>query len=255
MTIVEAILLGFLQGITEFLPISSSGHLVVAKHLMGLTHSGILFEVVVHLGTLISILVVFRNDLKRLLRNWSSKESKTLFLYLGLGTIPIAVAGLIFKPQIEIVFQKLFFAGIAFLVTGSVLILTSLVRVSIWNQIDAKKSILVGLSQAFALLPGISRSGMTISTGLFLGLESKEAARFSFLLAIPSILGSGILMIGDFIAFEGGMEAIEILTAGFFTSFVIGVIALKFLLTVLAKGKFHWFGIYCLVLGIISIGM
>lgn len=225
-----------------------------AETLLGVSQSGILFEVIVHLGTLASILVIFRDDIKKLLKNWSSTESRMLFLHLGIGTIPVVFAGLIFRSQIEIAFQNLRLVGFAFLVTGTVLILTSFAT-SVSSQINKKKSIVIGLSQAFALIPGISRSGMTIATGLILRMDTKEAARFSFLLAIPSLLGSGIFMIKDLLSLGSDLESMGVFAAGFMTSFVVGVIALKFLLSVLVKGKFHWFGVYCLVLGIISIGI
>ena len=255
MTVGDAILLGIIQGITEFLPISSSGHLVVAENLMGLSKSGIIFEVVVHLGTLISILVVFRKDLTRLLRNWTSDESRRMSFYLVIGTIPIVLVGSMFKSQIEIAFEMPSLVGMAFLVTGSILILTYFTRVSGNSEMNTKRSILIGLSQALAILPGISRSGITISSGLILGMEAKEAARFSFFLAIPALLGSGFFMMGEILSMSGDGESMRILITGFVTSFLIGLIALKFLLSVLVKGKFYWFGIYCWVIGIISIGI
>ena len=253
MTIGDATLLGILQGVTEFLPISSSGHLVVAEDLMDISPSGLLFEVVVHLGTLGSILVVFGRDIVRLLRNPSSAESRMLAVYLVIGSVPVFVAGLAFRSRIETAFQNLHVVGLAFLVTGTVLILTSFVR-GVKGEMDGRKSFLVGLSQALALLPGISRSGMTISTGLLLGLHPQEAARFSFLLAIPALFGSGAVMIRDILTLRPDAVSPSIMAAGFATSFAVGILSLRILLRILIRGRFHWFGIYCLVLGFLTIG-
>ncbi|MEE9166289.1 MAG: undecaprenyl-diphosphate phosphatase [Candidatus Neomarinimicrobiota bacterium] len=251
MTPVEAAILGILQGVTEFLPISSSGHLVVAEELMRVQSPGILFEVVVHLGTLISILIVFKEEIGKLLRNWSTGESKAMFGYLIIGTIPVVISGSIFKSQLESAFEDLRLVSFAFLLTGFVLILTAFVS-SRTAQLDKGKSTVIGLSQAFALIPGISRSGMTISTGLFLGINPEESARFSFLLAVPSLFGSGVIMTRDFLTFGAGKESPLVLAVGFVTSVLIGVVALRFLLHILVRGRFHWFGIYCLIAGISS---
>lgn len=254
MTPFEAAVLGILQGVTEFLPISSSGHLVVAQELMGLLSPDILFEVVVHMGTLASILVVFKEVIVRLLTHWSAGESKRMFGYLVLGTLPIALAGPVFKSRVETMFQDLRLVGFAFLVTGTVLILTSLVS-SRGIPNDSKRSFLIGVGQAVALVPGISRSGITIGVGLLLGMNPKEAARFSFLLAIPSLIGSGVLITRDFVTFGSNTESVVVLAVGFLSAFGVGVISLRFLLRILLKGRFHWFGVYCLALGIISIWM
>lgn len=253
MTAGDAALLGIVQGVTEFLPISSSGHLVIAQDLMGVSSAGILFEVVVHLGTLASILVVFREDIGRLLRHRSSRESKKMFVHLLIGTIPIALAGVLFKSQIEMTFNNLHLVGSAFLATGIMLILTYFTA-SRSEGTTPKKSVFIGLSQALALIPGISRSGATISTGLFLGIDAKEAARFSFLLAIPALFGSGVYMMREFVSLGAGSEGAGVLAAGFVSSFIVGLVSLKFLLRVLVRGRFHWFGIYCLAVGIMSIG-
>ncbi|MFQ6674457.1 MAG: undecaprenyl-diphosphate phosphatase [Fidelibacterota bacterium] len=254
MTILDAIFLGILQGVSEFLPISSSGHLVVAQNLLGVAHAGILFEVVVHLGTLLSILVVFRHDIAQLLGDLSSTRGRRYLAFLAYGTVPIASAGLVFKSQVESLFQNIQFVGGAFVATGVVLILSRFI-VGRKSPVNGVRSLLIGLAQAVALLPGISRSGVTIGTGLMMGLEPREAAKFSFFLAIPALIGSGILMFGGFLSATSQGESFAVLGAGIFTSFVAGLVSLKVLLRVLFRGNFHWFGAYCLVLGIITMGM
>ncbi|MFQ6616073.1 MAG: undecaprenyl-diphosphate phosphatase [Fidelibacterota bacterium] len=248
MTLLEAFFLGILQGVTEFLPISSSGHLVVAENLMGLSHRGILFEVTVHLGTLMSILVVFRRDILRLITHISSRETRSFLGYLLVGTIPIALAGGTLRSSIEPLFENVTAVGLAFLVTGTVLVLTRFIR-SGRSGMNGRKSLVVGLAQAISLVPGISRSGVTIGSGIMLGLPSGEAARFSFLLAIPALVGSGALLMGDFLQAASHLDSALVLGAGFVSSFAAGLAALKVLLRILRKGNFHWFGAYCLVLG------
>lgn len=250
MTLTEALFLGVLQGITEFLPISSSGHLVVAQELMGLSHGGIEFEVMVHLGTLFSIVVVFRKDILRLITRFSSRENRTFLTFLLYGTVPIAVAGGIFKSSVEPMFGDLRSVGAAFLVTGVILTVTRVVRAKN-GGLDGRKSVLVGIAQAISLVPGISRSGVTIGSGLMLGLHPAEAARFSFLLAIPALIGSGALLMGDILRAASYPNSAAVLMVGFVSSFAAGLAALKVLLGILSRGNFYWFGAYCLLLGIL----
>lgn len=254
MTTWEAAQLGVIQGITEFLPISSSGHLVVAQHIMDISRTGILFEVVVHLGTLFSILVVFYKDIKEIVFSLFSPASKNLIKNVVIGTIPIIILGLLLKPYIESLFHNTIVVGIGFLFTGIILILTQIFK-PVKQHLDGKKSLLIGLCQCIALLPGVSRSGITIGSGMMLGILPFEAARFSFFLAIPALIGSGLITFGDYISSGESTESISVIVVGFFTSFVVGMLALKALLTVLSKGKFHWFGIYCVVMGIITLGL
>lgn len=254
MTVTQALFLGVLQGVTEFLPVSSSGHLVVAQDLMGLSRGGIMFEVAVHLGTLMSILVVFRKDIVRLITQFSSDETRSFLLFLVYGTVPIAVVGGTLRSRIEPLFQELSTVGVAFLVTGSVLILTRFVR-SGGGNLNGRKSFLVGVAQAVSLVPGISRSGVTIGSGIMLGLSSREAARFSFLLAVPALVGSGALLVGDFLQAASDPGSSAVLGVGFVTSFVVGLGALKMLLRILVGGNFHWFGAYCLVLGTVILAI
>ena len=250
MTIIEAIILGIIQGLTEFLPISSSGHLVLSQVILGIQIPGNDFEVLLHIGTLCSILVVFNNDIKNILFTLSSKETQRFILMIFVGTIPAVIIGLGFKDEIEKLFDNIIVVGFALVFTGITLI-ASFYSKSGNKKNTIIKACLIGVAQAIAIIPGISRSGITISFALFLGLNARQAARFSFLLAIPVISGAGILMATDL---RDGFS-LDIYTgiSGLLTSFFVGVIALKWLLAWLEGGKFHYFGIYCFVIGILTI--
>ena len=250
MTLIEATILGIVQGFTEFLPISSSGHLVLGQAILGIEQPGNEFEILVHLGTLASVLVVFFDDIKSLLMSMTSKKTQTFILFILIGTLPAVGFGLGFKDLLESSFENVTAVGGALLFTGMVLYGSSFA-----NRQDKEHSfvtsILIGCAQAFAIIPGISRSGMTICTALFLGLSSREAARFSFLLAIPAIAGAGLLTALDG---SGGFQLpLSVSIAGFISSALVGIIALKWLLGWLEQGKFYYFGIYCFVVGLLTL--
>ena len=250
MTLIEATILGIVQGFTEFLPISSSGHLVLGQAILGIEQPGNEFEILVHLGTLASVLVVFFDDIKSLLMSMTSKKTQTFILFILIGTLPAVGVGLGFKDLLESSFENVTAVGGALLFTGMVLYGSSFA-----NRQDKEHSfvtsILIGCAQAFAIIPGISRSGMTICTALFLGLSSREAARFSFLLTIPAIAGAGLLTALDG---SGGFQLpLSVSIAGFISSALVGIIALKWLLVWLEQGKFHYFGIYCFVVGLLTL--
>ena len=250
MTIIEAIILGIIQGLTEFLPISSSGHLVLGQAILGIEQPGNEFEILVHLGTLGSVIVVFFKDIKSLLLSLNSKKTQMFVLFIILGTLPAVGVGLGLKDLIESLFENINAVGGALIFTGLVLYGSSFIHRGNKNH-SYFTSILIGCAQAVAIIPGISRSGMTISIALYLGLSAKEAARFSFLLAIPAIAGAGILTALDV---SGGFHIpIPIALSGFICSFIVGVIALKWLIGWLEQGKFNYFGIYCFMIGIITL--
>ena len=250
MTIIEAIILGIIQGLTEFLPISSSGHLVLSQVILGIQIPGNDFEVFLHIGTLCSILVVFNNDIKNILSTLSSKETQRFILMIFVGTIPAVIIGLGFKDEIEKLFDNIIVVGFALLFTGITLI-SSFYFKSENKKNTSIKACLIGIAQAIAIIPGISRSGITISFALLLGLGARQAAKFSFLLAIPVISGAGILMAIDLR--DGFSLDMYNGISGLLTSFFVGVIALKWLLAWLEGGKFHYFGIYCFLIGILII--
>lgn len=249
MTIIEAIILGIIQGFTEFLPISSSGHLVLGQSILGIQQPGNEFEVVVHLGTLLSVLVVFWDDIQNLITSLTTKSTQKFIGFVLVGTIPAVIIGLGFKDVFESLFENVTAVGGALIFTGLILYGSSKITTRDKSH-SLKSSLLIGLAQAVAIIPGISRSGMTISTALLMGLSSKESARFSFLLAIPAISGAGLLTALDV---SGGFQlSVPVIISGFLSSFGIGIFALKWLLGWLEKGKFHYFGYYCICIGLLT---
>jgi len=250
MTIIDGIILGAIQGFTEFLPISSSGHLVLVQDLLGIKQPGNDFEITLHIGTLCSILVVFYKDIKDIILTVSSKETQKYILLILIGTLPAVVIGLGLKDFFEQLFDDLIIVGFALIFTGLVL-MSSFYFKRNNKEHSIVTSFLIGLAQAVAIIPGISRSGMTISCALLLGMSPKHAAKFSFLLAIPVISGAGLLMATDI---ETGFNlGLSTSLAGLITSFCIGIISLKWLLGWLEDGKFHYFGVYCFFIGIFTV--
>jgi len=248
MDFLDALILGILQGITEFLPVSSSGHLVLGQKLLGINVSGNAFEVILHIGTLMSILVVFWRDIHRLLGGINDPHVRRYIFNLVLGTTPAIIVGLSLKDQVALMFDNAHSVALALIITGIILIFSK------WflnKKLDLTlvKGFCIGLAQALAIIPGISRSGATICAGLMMGLSSEEAARFSFLLAIPAIAGAGLLTAIDIDKISIGMD---VMAVGLLSSFLVGLVALKWLLNLLKTGKFYWFGVYCLLLGIIA---
>jgi undecaprenyl-diphosphatase len=260
--IIKVIILGIVQGLTEFLPVSSSGHLVLAAEFLNFKEEGVAFEVFVHLGTLFSVLIVFREDIKKmiiapfklLLKAELGAEYKMYLrwdLYIIIGTIPAAVVGLLFKSEIEAAFSNFLLVIIMLLITGSILLISRFAK-SKGNEITATKSFLIGIAQAFAILPGISRSGSTIVTGLFLGLDRETAAKFSFLLAIPAITGASVIKMKDIIDAGTIHIPVSYLIVGALAAFVSGYFAIVWLLNIVKKGKLEWFAFYCYFVVLIS---
>lgn len=250
MTIIESIILGAIQGLTEFLPVSSSGHLVLSQKILNINQPGNAFEVLVHLGTLLSVIVVFYEDLKSILFSIKMKETQSFIIFIIIGTVPAIIIGLGFKDIFDSLFDNIKAVGFALLFTGAILV-SSLKLTYSDKNLTWQKSLIIGCMQALAIIPGISRSGITICMGLFLGLSSKKAARLSFLLAIPVISGAGLLTALD--VDSGFQLPFSIVVSGFISSFLIGIIALKWLLSWLEQGKFHYFGIYCFCIGLLTI--
>lgn len=252
MTVGDSILLGILQGITEFLPISSSGHLAIAQQVMDVSQPGVNYEIAVHLGTLLSIFVVLRREILDILNNLGSKQNQHLVLFVVIGTIPAAIIGLSMKNTIAAASDYLPSVGVGFLVTALFLFLMRFAT-SIKLEMNSAKAVIIGFAQAAALLSGISRSGMTISSARLMGIEAQKAFNYSFFLAIPAILGSGFLLIVD-LSTQGEMnESLLIMSVGAFSAFIVGIVALLILRTFLARGKLHYFGFYCLIIGLITL--
>ena len=252
MNLWEAILLGALQGTTEFLPVSSSGHLVVGQTLLGLEIPGVQFEIMVHLATLISVLVMYRDRLIGLVHGTLRRDGDA-WRYVGLlaiATLPAGVVGVFFQGAVERLFESPFVPATAFLVTGAILWST---RWALGGREEWKKprwgaALLIGFAQAFALVPGISRSGTTVAMALWLGVAAEEAAAFSFLMAIPAIGGAALLQIPELTS-QGLTLSGAALAAGSIVAAITGILAIKAFVVLLARKAFHRFAIYCWALG------
>ena len=251
MTIFEAIILGIIQGLTEFLPISSSGHLVIGQKMLGISVAGNVFEIVVHLGTLVSVLIVFWNDIWQLLTSLKSVSTKKYILAITIGTLPAVLVGFILRDVITEAFESIGVVAITLMITGIILFTTKFIKTKV-RDISLGRGLLIGIAQAMAIVPGISRSGMTISLGMHLGIAPDKAAKFSFLLGIPAITGAGLLTGLDLLELSEPIFPWSVLFFGFFSSLIVGWISLKWLLGLIKLGKFHWFGIYCIIIGLIS---
>lgn len=250
MTLWEAIVLGVVQGATEFLPVSSSGHLVIVQALMGLTLPGVFFEICVHVATLVSVLMVYRKRVTSLVGGVAAGDRDALE-YVGfivVATIPAGLLGVLGKDHIEALFDEPAAPGIALLVTGAFLWTSRrALRRAVRERPTWTIALLIGCAQAFALVPGISRSGATVVAALWLGMQAREAAAFSFLMAVPAIAGAAVLQIGDL---QGGLGiGTAPLVAGFLVAAVTGVLAIRTFVALLARESFHYFAPYCWAVG------
>lgn len=251
MDYLSAIILAFVQGVTEWLPVSSSGHLVLFQHLLGVGPD-VLLDTALHVATLIAVVIVYRKTLARMfvaLVRWQTKSPDfKLIWWLLIATIPIGLAGLLFKNFIEAAFTSLLLVGITLLVTGALLHFTKYAKPA--RKLTLKSAFVIGLAQVIALLPGISRSGATIAAGLYQGVKREDAAAFSFLLFIPAVLGAGVLQAvkADWSAVAAGPLIVGVLVAT-----IIGVLALRWLLRVIKEGKLHYFSWYCWAVGLAAI--
>jgi len=251
MTMIEAVISGIVQGVTEFLPVSSSGHLVLIHGLFGLSGDNVFFDICLHAATLLAILVFFRKDIAALIRERNARW----LLYLGVGTVPAVLAGLLYEERISEMFSDPSKTSVMLLVTGAVLFAAQ----AMMRRADDRgrspstgRSLLVGAAQALALLPGISRSGMTVAAGLFCGMKRTEAFRFSFLLAVPVISGAtlykALTLPADFFS---GADAARY-GAGMTCAFLTGMGSLYLFGRILEKGRLYVFGCYCLIVGVVG---
>ncbi len=258
MNTIEALILGIIQGITEFLPISSSGHLELGKALFGLQTQGeesLFLTLALHVGTALSTLYVFRTDITNLFKGIFSlqKNQEQLFAaQLLVSTIPAVLVGLFLEAQIAVLFdQNLVLVGAMLLITAVLLFVAEKVPVGT-GSISFPKAILIGLIQAIAILPGISRSGSTIAGGLLLGIDRKRAARFSFLMVLPLIFGSMAKSILDHGGTPQQLDLIPLIM-GFIASFFTGILACKWMLALVQKSQLVYFSLYCFIVGGISL--
>ena len=246
MQYIDTIILAILQGLTEFLPISSSGHLVIGQRLLNINLPGNAFEVVLHLGTLMRVLTVFRGEIKAIIFNLTDSSNQYYISALVFGTIPALLVGLLLRDSISLIFDDIRFVSLSLICTG-IMLITSKFIVKRNVKLTLFIGLLIGLAQAAAIIPGISRSGATICMGILMGLSAPKAARFSFLLSIPVIIGAGLLTAINIKTIPFGFD---IVLLGIFFSYLVGWISLKWLLTILNSGKLYWFGVYCLIIGL-----
>ncbi|MFQ5702999.1 MAG: undecaprenyl-diphosphate phosphatase [Gemmatimonadales bacterium] len=255
MTLWEGLLLGIVQGVTEFLPISSSGHLVVTEELFGLASPGVVVEVMLHVATLMAVIFVYRGKLWILVTGVLTRDKAVwrYVLLLVIGTIPAGLVGILFSDWIEELFGSLIMVGLDFLITGGVLWSTGRIpRGTKAREPSSLAAGVIGLSQAAAILPGISRSGSTIASAMWLGIEPVDAAEYSFLLSIPVVLGAAMLQLPNLPADVASVGSVS-LAAGFLASLVSGIMAIRFLVKLLRRGRFHRFAPYCFGIGTATI--
>jgi len=272
MTTLEAIILGIIQGLTEFLPVSSSGHLVLFQKLFGLKQAELFFDVGVHLGTLVAVIIVFRREVKKIitalvqlissagfketiLQRVESDSQLKMALLIVIGSIPTAILGFLFAGIADRLFASGLITGLMLIVTGLLLWFTRRTRANFdqarSDRLTPKNAFIIGIVQGLAIIPGISRSGSTISVGMLLGIDREMAARYSFLLSIPAIIGAGLLSL------KGSLSqsdlAIRATLLGAFTAALVGYAALNSLLQIVKKGRLHIFAPYCWAVGAAAI--
>jgi undecaprenyl-diphosphatase len=266
-SLLEAIVLGITQGLTEFLPISSTAHLRIVPAFAGWPDPGAAFTAVTQLGTMAAVLLYFREDLTRIGRAWlrslrdplvRSELDARLGWYIVLGTVPIGIFGVLFKDQIETGARDLYLIGVALIVLGLVLLLAEKVgrRDRSIDEIRTKDGFAIGLAQALALVPGVSRSGATITAGLFMGLDRTAAARFSFLLSVPAVVLSGLLELGSILSGEEGETTSAFgLVVATGLAFVSGYASIAFLLRYLTSHSTGIFVVYRVALGAVVLAL
>jgi undecaprenyl-diphosphatase len=263
--IIKAILLGAVQGLTEFLPISSSGHLVLGSELLNFQEQGLAFDVFVHFGTLISVCIVFRKELAAMIaaplaviQGRADEELTRYFywdIYVVVATLPAVAAGLFLKSSIDQLFGNILLVYCMLFITGLIMTVTPYIKEK-GTKLNCPRSLLIGCAQAMAIFPGLSRSGSTIFMGMLLGVNRETVARFSFIMSIPAILGAVVLQSKDLVANPPAPSSMLMIGAGTLASAVCGYFAIILLLDVIRRNRLHYFGYYCLLLasgGLLSI--
>jgi len=257
----QALILGIIQGLTEYLPVSSSGHLAIGQALFGMQdgEDNLMFTVAVHVATVLSTLVILWSEidwiLKGLFKFEMNAETKYV-LNIIVSMIPVGIVGVFFKDQVEEIFGSgLLVVGICLLVTSALLTFSYYARPRQKEEISWKDALVIGIAQAVAVLPGVSRSGSTIATGLMLGNKKEKLAQFSFLMVIPPILGEALLDILKAVKGEAVIGSIGTLPllVGFVAAFLSGCLACKWMINIVKRGKLIYFGIYCAVVGVVTI--
>lgn len=263
MTNTEALIMGLLQGLTEYLPVSSSGHLAIASNLFDIDgESNLTFTIAVHVATVLSTLVILFKEISWIFKGLFKPLSpiglnheQKYALNILVSMIPVGIVGVFFKDYVEDIFGSgLLVIGICLMITASLLTFSFLAKPRQKEEISLKDAFIIGLAQAFAVLPGVSRSGSTIATGIILGNKKENLAQFSFLMVIPPILGEALLDVISMI--KHGAEAtigelsVSALTIGFVAAFVSGCLACKWMINIVKKGKLIYFAIYCALVGL-----
>jgi undecaprenyl-diphosphatase len=256
MSILESIILGILQGLTEFLPVSSSGHLELGKMIMDIPEADMTFTVVVHGATVMSTIAIFWREIMQIFAGvlkfeWNNETKYAAMIAVSM--VPAAIAGLLFEQQIDAMFVgNLSLVASMLLVTGGLLALTHYAKPK-KGALNFKNAAIMGLAQAIAIAPGISRAGATISTALMLGNNKEEAARFSFLMVVPLIIAANAKKIMDFSGADAPVSSYTPLFIGFVVAFITGLLACKIMLNVVKKGKLIWFSFYCFAVGSVAL--
>lgn len=257
MNLLEAIVLGIIQGLTEFLPVSSSGHLEIGKYLFEIdAESSFSYSIAVHGATVLSILVVFWQELVSLVKGtlqFRMNNETHYVLKIIVSMIPVALIGFFFEDEVEAFFNgNIVFVGSMLLVTAALLIASSIMK-DRRKEISYTHAFIIGVAQALAVLPGISRSGATISTGLMLGNKKEDLAKFSFLMVLIPVIGANLLELvkGDFSA--GSSVGPVAIIAGFVSAFITGYIACRWMINLVRRRKLYWFGIYCIIIGLTAV--
>ena len=256
----EALLLGLVQGLTEYLPVSSSGHLTIGQELLGVSgEDNLAFDVTVHVATVLSTLVVLWSEIVWLVKGlfkFKMNDEMKYIINILVSMIPVGIVGVFFKEQVEEIFGSgLLVVGIMLLVTATLLIFTYFAKPRQKEKISVKDAFIIDVAQACAVMPGLSRSGSTIATGLLLGNKKEKLAQFSFLMVIPPILGEALLDVVKTVKGEDVFGEIGTLplAVGFVAAFLSGCFACKWMIGIVKKGKLVYFGIYCAVVGAIAI--
>ena len=257
MDTLQAIILGVVQGLTEFLPVSSSGHLQLANEILGTDlnpESNLTFSLTLHAATVLSTVVILWTEIWKLIKGVFSRTftaEQAYVLKIIISMIPVGIVGLFFKDYIEAAFSSIAVVGVMLLVTAALLTFAYYAKPRQKESLSYRDAFIIGLAQAVAVLPGLSRSGSTIATGLLLGNKKESVAQFSFLMVLPPILGNALLdcLKGDF---GGGVETLP-LVAGFVTAFITGCIACKWMIDIVKRGKLIWFAIYCAIAGVVAL--
>lgn len=246
----QSIFLGIIQGLTEFLPVSSSGHLTIFQHFLGMNEAGITFDILLHAATLVSVIICYRKDIWGLLKHPFQKY----VLMIIIACIPAGIAGVFFGDFVSNLFDSVWVPAFALLITATILFIADRQKGSkTGRDITVGIALFIGLFQMIALVPGISRSGSTIFAALLCGLMRTEAAKFSFIMSIPVILGAFLLEVKDVVVETGGFYIAPAHIAGAIAALISGILAIKLVVNLLNNGKFRYFGIYCTCFALVTI--